>query len=317
MTSQDELASLYPFLYSRGGAANEVDGVLAQVRQSTIAKAGEIAELRREVLRADGARLAACAAAMADRFGRGGRLFAFGNGGSSTDAQDLATTFLDPPPPSHPMPAFALTTDIAVVTALSNDIGFDVVFSRQVAAFARTEDIAVGLSTSGNSANLLTAFDEAKRRGMLTVGISGDTGGRMAELSSIDYLFVVPSTSVHRIQEAQTTIYHVLAELSADGVPGGHPIDAGRDAGTVRLGDTEVGRGSRVVLRPRGRSDAQDMFLEGKTGTVHAIRHDIDGTCFLAVTVDGDPAAELLAEDERYRYFATAEVQPLPRGEGS
>ncbi|WP_199431951.1 D-sedoheptulose-7-phosphate isomerase [Qaidamihabitans albus] len=227
MTSHAEhpdLASLYPFLYS---GEDDVDGVLAEARQSTIDKTREIIDLRRQVRRQDGARLAACGAAMAERFASGGRLFAFGNGGSSTDAQDLATTFMDPPQGTAPMPAFALTADIAVITALSNDVGFDVVFSRQLAAFARPHDIAVGLSTSGNSANLLSAFDEASRRGMLTVGISGHTGGKMAELDSIDYLFVVPSPSVHRIQEAQTTVYHVLAELAADGLPGGHPFDAG------------------------------------------------------------------------------------------
>ena len=112
------------------------------------------------------------------------------------------------------MPAFGLTNDIAVVTALSNDIGFDVVFARQIGAFGRPGDIAVGLSTSGNSANLMRAFDEAARRGMVTVGIAGYDGGKMAELDSIDHLFVVPSPSVHRIQEAQTTLYHALWELT-------------------------------------------------------------------------------------------------------
>jgi len=88
-----------------------------------------------------------------------------------------------------------------------------VVFARQIAAFGTRHDIAVGLSTSGNSENLLRAFDEASRRGMLTIGIAGYSGGKMAELNSIDYLFVAPSASVHRIQEAQTTIYNVLWEL--------------------------------------------------------------------------------------------------------
>jgi D-sedoheptulose 7-phosphate isomerase len=88
------------------------------------------------------------------------------------------------------------------------------VFSRQIAAFGRRDDIAVGLSTSGNSANLLRAFDEAGRRGLLTVGIAGYDGGKMAELDTIDHLFVVPSASVHRIQEAQTTLYHALWELA-------------------------------------------------------------------------------------------------------
>ncbi|GAB3874384.1 hypothetical protein GCM10029964_016260 [Kibdelosporangium lantanae] len=107
-----------------------------------------------------------------------------------------------------------MTNDIAVITALCNDIGFEVVFARQIAAFGRSHDIAVGLSTSGNSVNLLRAFDEANRLGMLTVGIAGYDGGKMAELDSIDYLFVVPSPSVHRIQEAQTTLYHLLWELT-------------------------------------------------------------------------------------------------------
>jgi D-sedoheptulose 7-phosphate isomerase len=103
-----------------------------------------------------------------------------------------------------------------VVTALCNDVGVEVVFARQLAAFGGRDDIAVGLSTSGNSDNLLRAFDEASRRGLLTIGLAGYDGGRMAELDSIDYLFVVPSSSVHRIQEAQTTIYQVLWELTAE-----------------------------------------------------------------------------------------------------
>src|SRR6185437_426874 len=111
-------------------------------------------------------------------------------------------------------PAFGLANDTSVVTALCNDIGVDVVFARQLAAFGDRDDIAIGLSTSGNSANLLRAFDEASRRGMLTIGLAGYAGGKMAELDSIDYLFVAPSTSIHRIQEAQTTIYHVFWELT-------------------------------------------------------------------------------------------------------
>jgi len=206
-----DVQSLYPFLYSD---ASDVDSVLEHVRHSTVDKTREIIELRALVLERDGSRLVACAERMAERFAAGGRLLTFGNGGSSTDAQDLASLFLSPADDSRPLPAFGLTNDIAVITALSNDVGFDVVFARQVAAFARSTDIAVGLSTSGNSANLLRAFDEAGRRGLLTVGIAGYDGGRMAELDSIDHLFVVPSPSVHRVQEAQTTIYHALWELT-------------------------------------------------------------------------------------------------------
>jgi D-sedoheptulose 7-phosphate isomerase len=205
------MESLYPFLYS---GASDLPAVLEEVRRSTVAKAREITELRRLVSTRDSARLMSCACDAAARLADGGRLLAFGNGGSATDAQELATLFLNPGEDARPLPALGLASDTSVVTALCNDIGVDVVFARQIAAFGRPGDIAVGLSTSGNSENLLRAFDEASRRGLLTVGIAGYDGGKMAELDSIDYLFVAPSSSVHRIQEAQTTIYHVLWELT-------------------------------------------------------------------------------------------------------
>src|SRR5580693_8678271 len=187
--AMSEFEALYPFLYAD---TSDLTAVMDQVRASTVAKANEILELRRTVAERDGARIAECAAAAAARFAAGGRLFAFGNGGSANDT--------------------------SVVTALCNDIGVEVVFARQLAAFGGRNDIAVGLSTSGNSGNLLRAFDEASRRGMLTVGLAGYDGGKMAELDSIDYLFVVPSSSVHRIQEAQTTTYQVLWELTQEEV---------------------------------------------------------------------------------------------------
>ena len=215
----DAMESLYPFLYSD---TSDLSAVLEQVRASTVAKAAEVLELRRAVAERDGARLEECARQAAARFGAGGRLFAFGNGGSATDAQQLATLFLNPGPvegrAAPALPAFGLANDTSVVTALCNDVGVEVVFARQLAAFGGRNDIAVGLSTSGNSANLVRAFDEASRRGMLTIGLAGYDGGTMAELDSIDYLFVVPSSSVHRIQEAQTTIYQVLWELTAEEV---------------------------------------------------------------------------------------------------
>jgi D-sedoheptulose 7-phosphate isomerase len=204
------IEDLYPFLYA---SSSDLTAVLEQVRASTVAKAEEIIELRQRIRDTEGSRLASCAQAMADRLAAGGRLLTFGNGGSATDAQQLATVFLNPGRDWRPLPALSLASDPSVLTALGNDIGIDVVFSRQVAAFGSPLDIAVGLSTSGNSENLLRAFDEASRRGMLTVGLAGYTGGKMAELHSIDFLFVAPSASVHRIQEAQTTMYHVLWEL--------------------------------------------------------------------------------------------------------
>jgi D-sedoheptulose 7-phosphate isomerase len=224
------IESLYPFLYS---GTSDLDSVLEEVRRSTVAKTQEIIELRATVCARDGARLWSCAQDMAQRFAVGGRLFAFGNGGSATDAQQVATLFLSPGGDARPLPALGLANDTAVVTALCNDIGPEVVFARQIAAFGRKGDIAVGLSTSGNSENLLRAFDEANRRNLLTIGIAGYQGGKMAELEGLDYLFVVPSSSVHRIQEAQTTIYHALWEFTLASLDGSRLDGTGRD-GTGR-----------------------------------------------------------------------------------
>ncbi|HEY2509050.1 MAG TPA: SIS domain-containing protein [Streptosporangiaceae bacterium] len=205
------MESLYPFLYAE---KTDLSAVLDQVRASTVAKAQEILELRRLAGQRDADRLTECARQAAARFAAGGRLLAFGNGGSATDAQQLATLFLNPAGDAAPLPALGLANDTSVLTALCNDVGVEVVFARQIAAFGTRNDIAVGMSTSGNSENLLRAFDEASRRGMLTIGLAGYDGGKMAELDSIDYLFVAPSASVHRIQEIQTTTYQVLWELT-------------------------------------------------------------------------------------------------------
>jgi D-sedoheptulose 7-phosphate isomerase len=206
---------LYPFLYA---GESDLERVLADVAHSTVEKATEIVALRRRVAEEQGDRLTAAAAAMAARFAAGGRLFSFGNGGSSTDAADVAQLFLHPPR-GRPLPAFCLTSDVAILTALANDVGFDVVFARQLAAFGRASDMALGISTSGGSENVLRAFEEAGRRGLLTVGLAGYDGGRMAESGLVDHLFVIPSSSVHRIQEAQTTAYHVLWSLVQNALP--------------------------------------------------------------------------------------------------
>jgi D-sedoheptulose 7-phosphate isomerase len=211
---------LYPFLY---GGGTDAASVLAATAESVRQKVAEVVALRAEVGAGQGPALAACAARMAEAFHAGGALLAFGNGGSSTDAQDLVHTFLDPPPPARPLPALGLTSDVAVVTALSNDVGFDVVFARQVRAFGRPGDIACALSTSGGSRNVLAGLEQAQRLGMLTVGLAGYGGGPMAELDAVQHLFTVPSASVHRVQEVQTTIYHVLWEATTRALAAGPP----------------------------------------------------------------------------------------------
>jgi D-sedoheptulose 7-phosphate isomerase len=210
------LEGLYPFLYE---GVTSLDAVLIDVAESTAEKATEIVDLRRRVGEREADRVAACADDLVRAFAHGGKLMAFGNGGSSSDAQEVAQSFLDPAHANErPLPALCMTNDVAVVTALSNDVDFDVIFARQVRAFGKPGDVVVGLSTSGNSPNVVRAFDDAKQMGLTTVGLAGNQGGEMAKSDAIDHLFVVPSASVHRIQEVQTTLYHILRELIAAGL---------------------------------------------------------------------------------------------------
>ncbi|HLI90770.1 MAG TPA: SIS domain-containing protein [Ktedonobacteraceae bacterium] len=201
----------YPFLFEGGRAS--IEDVLAQVRHSTLEKCREVIELRRATLAHSGQQIVAAARAMAAAFRNGACLLAFGNGGSTTDAQDMVYELIAPPFPGwRPLPAIALTNDIAVVTAVGNDVGFDNVFARQVIAYGRRGDIAVGISTSGNSTNVLAALEQAKKQGLLTVGLTGYDGGKMLRSAALDHCINAPSDHIPRIQEAQATAYHALIE---------------------------------------------------------------------------------------------------------
>lgn len=202
----------YPFLFEGGAASSEQ--VLAQVRHSTREKCREIMELRRSVLAGMAEQIVVAGQALARAFASGATLFACGNGGSATDAQDLVTDLLDPPFPHwRPLPAVTLTGDVAVITAVGNDVGFDNIFARQIIAFGRPGDIALAISTSGNSTNLLAALEQAKRQEMLTVGLVGYGGGKMLRSRAVDFCLVSSSDHIPRIQEAQATIYHTLLEI--------------------------------------------------------------------------------------------------------
>ncbi len=202
----------YPFLFE-GGEVN-AEEVLAQVRHSTLTKCQEIVALRRLTLARYEPDIIAAAQAMAQAFAGGATLFAFGNGGSATDAQDIVADFFHPPQPGwRSLPAVSLVNDIAVITAVGNDVGFNNVFTRQIIAFGQAGDIALGISTSGNSPNVLVAFEQAKKQGMLTVGLAGYDGGKMARLAAVDFCIVTPSDYIPRIQEAQATVYHTLLEM--------------------------------------------------------------------------------------------------------
>lgn len=197
---------LYPFIE---GDETDAGSLLDDLARSAEGKWHQSGELRAVTLERTRAQIRVVARAMAERFAAGGQLFAFGNGGSATDAAGVAQLYTQPPWGS-PLPARSLVDDQAVITALANDIGFDVIFSRQLIAHSGPNDIAMGFSTSGNSDNVLFAFAEARRRNLLTVGLAGIDGGRMAVDDSVEHCLVVRSDSVHRVQEVQAAITHVL-----------------------------------------------------------------------------------------------------------
>lgn len=205
---------LYPFIEEE---EDDAEGLLEDLTRSAEAKMRESGSLRIETIGRCCRTITAAAEDMAGRFAAGGRLFTFGNGGSSTDADNAAALFRQPYPTRNtargqPLPATSLVEDTAVLTALANDVGYDLVFARQLIAHARAGDIALGFSTSGDSRNVIRAFDEAHGREVLTIGLSGYEGGAMAHHSAIDHCFVVRSQSVHRIQETQNALVVELWE---------------------------------------------------------------------------------------------------------
>jgi D-sedoheptulose 7-phosphate isomerase len=202
----------YPFLFEGGKAS--IEDVLAQVRHSTLEKCREVISLRQATRNHSGKQIVAAGKAMAQAFVNGATLLAFGNGGSTTDVQDFVTELINPPFPSwSSLPAIALTNDIAVITAVGNDVGIDNIYTRQVIAFGRPGDIALAISTSGNSTNVLVALEQAKKQGLLTVALAGYDGGKAMRSSAVDYCILSPSDHIPRIQEAQATAYHALLEV--------------------------------------------------------------------------------------------------------
>ncbi len=213
-----ESSFLYPFL---GESEHDLDQVTDDVRRSALAKAAEVSELRAQTLAEGSEVLLGAAAALRRRLDAGGRLLACGNGGSATDAADLVADMRHPPP-STGWPrraAIDLTEDPSILTAIANDVGVDRIFSRQVIAYARPEDMLIAFSTSGSSENLIAALVEARRRGAATLAMVGYDGGRIADESLADHVVVSRSQHIPRIQEAQASAYHVLRELIEAGGP--------------------------------------------------------------------------------------------------
>jgi D-sedoheptulose 7-phosphate isomerase len=201
---------LYPFL---GSEQQRLEGVVEEVQGSMLQKMEEVNGMRAAVAETEVEAISEIAAAIAGRLAAGGKIIAFGNGGSATDANDLVADCVAPPPGFGTVPAVSLAAEPANITAIANDVGVEAIFLRQLIAHARPEDIAVGISTSGGSANILAALAEARRQGLLTVGIVGYDGGRIVGERLADHAVVVRSDYIPRIQEVQASVYHVLRGL--------------------------------------------------------------------------------------------------------
>jgi D-sedoheptulose 7-phosphate isomerase len=198
---------LYPFL---GTQEQRLEGVVEEVQGSMLQKMEEVNGMRAAVAEKEVGAISEIAVAIGERLTSGGKIIAFGNGGSATDANDLVADCMAPPPGFGTVPAVSLAAEPANLTAIANDVGVEAIFLRQLIAHARPEDVAVGISTSGGSANILAALAEARKRGLLTVGIVGYDGGRIVGERLADHAVVVRSDYIPRIQEVQASVYHVL-----------------------------------------------------------------------------------------------------------
>lgn len=200
---------LYPYL---GQQKQDSEALLPEVAGSILMKAADDARLRSELAETAAPEIWGASLAIAERLRRGGKLIPFGNGGSATDANDLAFDCVLPPAGFHPIPAVSLALEPANLTAVANDVGAELIFLRQLIAQARPDDVAVAFSTSGGSRNIIMALEEARKRKMLTVALLGYDGGEIRRRGLADFALVVPCDYIPRIQEVQASIYHLIRE---------------------------------------------------------------------------------------------------------
>ncbi|MBI3343897.1 MAG: SIS domain-containing protein [Gammaproteobacteria bacterium] len=209
--TRDALNALYPFLRGDRQDTGTLDRALAE---SVAQKAADSIAVKQTFFAANREAMVKVARAVARVYENNGRLFTMGNGGSSCDAAHVAVEFQHPVTAGRPaLTAVNLVADTAMLTAVGNDVGFSHVYLRQLVALARRGDGLIGISTSGNSENLIAAFAKARELGVVTIGLSGGDGGKMARSGLLDHCLVVPSQSIHRIQETHVAIYHILWDL--------------------------------------------------------------------------------------------------------
>jgi D-sedoheptulose 7-phosphate isomerase len=201
---------LYPFL---GKQKQETVGIVEDVAASIQMKVHDDALLRTRLAKEQSDEVAATALDMQKCLQSGGKLILFGNGGSATDANDWAIDCVMPPAGYHPIPAVSLAMEPAIITAMANDVGIEVIFLRQMLAQAQPNDVIVAISTSGGSRNIVTAMEEARKRNLMTVALLGNDGGEIYRRGLAHHPIIVRSDYIPRIQEVQASAYHVLREM--------------------------------------------------------------------------------------------------------
>ena len=204
-----ESGFLYPFL---GQQKQDTGDLVAEVASSIRMKVQDDAKLRTQIALEQTEQISSAAIAIGERLKRGGKLILFGNGGSATDANDWAVDCVLPPVGYRPIPAVSLSLEPANITAVANDVGTEVIFLRQLIAQARPQDVAIGISTSGGSRNIVMALEEARKRKMLTIALLGYDGGEIRRRGLADFPIVVQCDYIPRIQEVQASIYHIMRE---------------------------------------------------------------------------------------------------------
>ena len=200
---------LYPFL---GKEKQQTADMVTDVAASIEMKAQDDARLREQVAKEESEKIGNVVTLISERVRSGGKLILFGNGGSATDANDMALDCVMPPDGYEPIPAVSLSMEPANLSAIANDVGQELIFLRQLIAQAQPNDVAIGISTSGGSPNILMALEEARKRNLLTVALLGYDGGEVLRRGLADFPIVVRSDYIPRIQEVQASVYHVIRE---------------------------------------------------------------------------------------------------------
>ncbi len=209
---KDSLEGLYPFLHGeKKNTESENEALLESVRQ----KSKHSVDIKQQFFAANAQALIDIAHVIAGIYQHKGRLFTMGNGGSSCDAAHFAVEFQHPVTAGRPaLPAMNLCMDTAMISAVSNDIGVEHVFVRQLGAHAQKGDGLVGFSTSGNSKNMMAGYRKARDLGLVSIGFAGGDGGDMKTSQLLDYCLVVETDSIHRTQEVHVACYHILWDLT-------------------------------------------------------------------------------------------------------